>query len=204
MGSDSDIAKQETEPGACAAIEEMKPEAGKIELRRVACHMTESLFKRILRRVFPDQRKNERHVQPPLVGYLGTMNSSRRYEVGDISLSGFCLLTDERWTAGTEMPITLERTALPEGVDAESFTVQATVVRCGNEGVGFSIVLCEEDSKAVLGNPLRVRWMSRQEMELFLQKLKAPEVDGAEPGVAPKAGALQPAAGMKTAFEGGH
>ena len=84
---------------------------------------------------------------PPLVGYLGTASSSKPYELGDISLTGFCLLTDERWIPGTEMPITLQTTNLPSEKDLDCFTVQATVVRCGKDGVGFSIVLCEEESR---------------------------------------------------------
>ena len=143
-----------------------------VELRRVECLLTESLFKRILRRVFPDQRKQERQPVPPLVGYLGTASSSKPYDLGDISLTGFCLLTDERWIPGTEMPITLQRTNLPSEKDMHSFTVQATVVRCGKDGVGFSIALCEEDSLAANGNPLRVKWVTRAQMDQFLERLK--------------------------------
>jgi hypothetical protein len=203
MGSDLGISKQGTE-GTRIAIDET-PETGKIELRRVACHMTESLFKRLLRRIFPDQRKTDRHLQPPLVGYLGTMSASRPFEVADISPAGFCLLTGERWAPGTEMPITLERTALPEGKGAESFTVQATVVRCGENGVGFSIVLCEDDSKTVCGNSLRVRWMTRPEMERFLQALKEPEVqEGIEPsGVSAKNTGIQAGSRLNAAFNSG-
>ena len=72
-----------------------------IELRRVECFVTESLLKRILRRIFPDQRKQERMPSPPLVAYLGTQSASRPYDIGDISLTGFCLLTSERWMPGT-------------------------------------------------------------------------------------------------------
>jgi hypothetical protein len=147
--------------------------ADRIELRRVECRLTESLWKRMLRRMFPDQRRQERLPTPPLVGYLGIAGASKPYDVGDISLTGFCLLTGERWVAGTEMPITLRRTNLPCPDDHECFTVQATVVRCDGDGVGFSIVLSEEESKAVRGNPLRVKWMSRPEMEQFLGFLKA-------------------------------
>lgn len=142
-----------------------------LEIRRVQCVLTEPLFKRLLRKIFPDQRKQERIPVPPLVGYLGLVRSTKPYEVGDISLSGFCLVTDERWTPGTEMPITLERTNFGAG-DSEYFTVQANVVRCGKDGVAFSILLSEEESNAACANPLRVRWASQPEMELFLKRLK--------------------------------
>ena len=144
-----------------------------MELNRVKCVVTESLFKRLLRKVFPDQRKQERIPVPPLVGYLGTMQGTRPFEIGDISLSGFCLLTEERWTSGTEMPVTLRRTDVEGGLsDQDVFTVQATVVRSAENGVGFSIVLSEEESNAVHGNTLRVKWASRSEMERFLKRLK--------------------------------
>ena len=179
----------------------------RIELRRVECYLTDSLFKRVLRRIFPDERKQERHPAPPLVGYLGTASSSKPYDLGDISLTGFCLLTDERWIPGTEMPITLQTKNWPAENESDSFTVQATVVRCDKEGVGFSIVLSEEDSRAAYGNPLRVKWVSRTEMELFLKRVKempgsqAPQVEEAIPAESSKPVRAQ--SGLKAAFEGG-
>ncbi|MGA9587825.1 MAG: PilZ domain-containing protein [Terracidiphilus sp.] len=181
-----------------------------IELRRVECFLTESLFKRILRRVFPDRRKQERLPVPPLVGYLGTVSSSKQYDLGDISLTGFCLLTDERWIPGTEMPITLQRTNLPQENDNDSFTVQATVVRCDKDGVGFSIVLCEEDSLAAYGNPLRVKWVTRAQMEQFLQRLKEqpesqePAVEGPIPAESTAVRQARPGARLKAAFDDGN
>ncbi|MBS1803103.1 MAG: hypothetical protein JST28_07025 [Acidobacteria bacterium] len=135
----------------------------------------ESLLKRLLRKIFPDQRTETRCPAPPLMGYLGTMQGSRPFEVGDVSLGGFSLVTEERWAAGTEMPITLRRSNLPVNEPEDLFTVQATVVRWTEEGVAFSIVLFEEDSAAVSGNPLQVYWASRQDMKLFLERLKSPE-----------------------------
>lgn len=145
---------------------------GELEVRREKRELSEPLFKRLLRKLFPDQRKQERIPVPPLVGYLGTMRATKPYEIGDISASGFCLVTDEQWEPGTEMPITLQRTNVEEQIDADCFTVQATVVRWGQEGVGFSIVLSEEGSNAMHGNTLRVKWASKLEMERFLNRLK--------------------------------
>lgn len=209
MHSDAGVLKQSKESGTVMTCAEPAPGDERIELRRVACHLTESLFKRMLRKIFPDQRKNDRHAEPPLVGYLGTLRSTQPYDLADISVSGFCLLTDERWEPGTEMPVTLQRKCLPAGDGFDSFTVQATVVRCGEDGVGFSIVLCEDDSKAAYGNPLRVQWMSRPEMEKFMKSLKGPvSADGgpaekaAEAGVQGNAG-RQAGGRLKAAFEGG-
>lgn len=189
-----------------------QPQAGnseKIELRRVGCYLTDSLWKRTLRLIFPDQRKQERLPMPPLVGYLGTGRASKSYDLGDISLTGFCLLTDERWIPGTEMPITLQRKNLPAQDDKDSFTVQATVVRSDGDGVGFSIVLSEEESKAVHGNPLRVKWMTKAAMAQFLEQLKAQPAselpdDHSENPVRPAATTQSgTTAQLNAAFEGG-
>lgn len=138
----------------------------------------EPLFTRLLRMLFPDERKQKRISVPPLVGYLGTMRATRPYEVGDISASGFCLVTGERWETGTEMPITLQRTNQDVKAEVECFTVQATVVRSGERGVGFSIVLSEDESNAAHGNRLHVRWVSKPEMELFLQRMQGEQDSG--------------------------
>lgn len=176
-------------------------EREEMELQRVECVVSESLFKRMLRKIFPDQRKQERITVPPLVGYLGTMQGTRPFEIGDISLSGFCLLTEERWESGTEMPVTLRRTDVTgELTEQDVFTVQATVVRSAREGVGFSIVLSEEESNAVHGNSLRVKWASRLEMERFLKRVKG------ETESVPSEPAKKPAElgeSLKAAFDAG-
>lgn len=181
-----------------------------LEIRRVKCVLTESLFKRLLRKLFPDQRKQERIAVPPLVGYLGTMQATKPYDVGDISLSGFCLLTNERWTPGTEMPITLQRTNIVGEIESECFTVQATVVRAGVDGVAFSILLSESESNAAYGNPLQVRWTSIPEMELFLKRLKMEQesgvpVDGSATAADSAQGTqVEPRGSLKAAFDVGH
>ena len=155
----------------------------------------ESLFKWMLRKVFPDQRKQRRFSEPPLLGYLGTMRGSRPFEVGDVGLGGFSLVTQERWEPGTEMPITLERMNVEEGQPEDRFTVQATAVRWTEDGVAFSIVLFEDESNAVCDNPLQVYWASRQEMKQFLDRLK----NGAEMKTA--SGDRQPASVEDTSLQ---
>jgi len=202
MGIQGNTLKQNS--GICTTAQSAAPGAYKTKLQRTPCHKSDSLFDRILRRIFPDQRKNERHVEPPLAGHLGMAHNSKPYQVADVSISGFSLLTDERWEPGTEMPITLCRTDLPEGTAAESFTVQATVVRRGAHEVAFSIALVEEESQAVYGNPLHVRWVTRAEMQDFLNRLKEPlavKRGAQEESRVSTAAAGKP--GFKTAFEGG-
>jgi hypothetical protein len=173
MGANSGVLTHETESRTVAGYPQRAGNSETTEFPRVKFHLADSLWKRILSLIFPDQRKQERLPMPPLVGYLGTAQASKPYELGDISLTGFRLLTAERWLPGTEMPITLQRTNLPARGDSDSFTVQSTVVRWDTEGVGFSILLSEEESKAAHGNPLHVKWITRREMVLFLERLKA-------------------------------
>ena len=168
-----------------------------VEVRPESSRVSESLLKRLLRKIFPDQRRYERLPLPPLVGYLGMLKTSKAFELSDIGVSGFRMLTGERWTPGTEMPITLQRLRELGEDDLEYFTVQATVVRCGPEGVAFSIVLDDDGSQT--GNLSRSRWISKAEMESFLRRLKEQATEGTAPMVAeekPAAGAalslLQP------------
>jgi hypothetical protein len=191
-------AEEMTDPSNDAVSQNDSP----VEIRRVECLLTESLFKRLLRKLFPDQRKQERISVPPLVGYLGRVRASEPYGVGDISLSGFCLVTDERWTPGTEMPITLQRTNVLGEFEDGAFTVQATVVRSAEGGVAFSILLSEEESTAVYGNPLQVKWASMQEMRLFLERLKSP--DETKPANNDREATRNVGASLKAAFGPGH
>jgi hypothetical protein len=179
MGANSGVLTHETESRTVAVYPPRAGNSEKIELPRVKSHLADSLWKRVLSMIFPDQRKQERLPMPPLVGYLGTARASKPYELGDISLTGFRLVTGERWLPGTEMPVTLQRTSVPSQENKDSFTVQATVVRWDEEGVGFSILLSEEESNAAHGNPLHVKWITRPEMVQFLERLKA--LPGSEP-----------------------
>jgi hypothetical protein len=96
------------------------------------------LMKRFFRWLVPDQRVANRHAMPPLVAYLGQFQTSKEYKVGDISIAGFYMITEDRWIPGTGFPVTLERTD-PEG-GGQTLTLHSTVVRCGEDGVGFTFV----------------------------------------------------------------
>ena len=95
-------------------------------------------MKRLIRWLVPDQRVANRHAMPPLIAYLGQLRSSKEYKVGDISVAGFYMITEDRWIPGTGFPVTLERTD-PEG-EGQTLTLHSTVVRNGDDGVGFTFV----------------------------------------------------------------
>jgi len=96
----------------------------------------EPLMKRLIRWICPDQRVAHRHSMPPLTAWLGMVRTSKEYKVGDVSVAGFFMLTEDRWIPGTSFPITLERT--DEASIGRILTVHATVVRVGEDGVGFT------------------------------------------------------------------
>jgi hypothetical protein len=98
----------------------------------------EPLMKRLIRWICPDQRVANRHTMPPLTAWLGMIRSSKEYKVADVSVAGFYMLTEERWIPGTSFPVTLERT--DEAGAGRSLTVQASVVRAGDDGVAFTFL----------------------------------------------------------------
>jgi hypothetical protein len=98
----------------------------------------EPLMKRLIRWICPDQRVANRHTMPPVNVWLGMIRSSKEYKVSDVSVAGFYMITEDRWIPGTSFPVTLERT--DEAGMGRSLTVQATVVRCGDDGVGFTFL----------------------------------------------------------------
>ena len=96
------------------------------------------LMKRLFRWLVPDQRVANRHAMPPLIAYLGQLHSSKEYKVGDISVAGFYMITEDRWIPGTGFPVTLERT--DRQAEGQTLTVYSTVVRVGEDGVGFTFL----------------------------------------------------------------
>jgi len=129
----------------------------------------------ILRKMFPDQRRDERFVLPNVVGYLGRVHSSRPHQIANISVGGFCMVSDEHWSPGTEMPITLQREDWDGDESSEFITVQAIVVRLANHKVGFSILRSGKESIAFSDLPPERIWISKRAMDRFLENLKEPK-----------------------------
>jgi hypothetical protein len=134
-------------------------------------------LERIVRRLFPDQRRYARLVVPNVVAYLGRAHATRPYRIADISVGGFCMQSDQSWTVGTEIPITLQREDWDGDESSQSVTVQAMVVRCGQQEIGFSIALLENETIAPtdpFDECLRVEKKAMEEFLADLQKPKPP------------------------------
>lgn len=106
----------------------------------------EPLMKRLIRWICPDQRVANRHTMPPLIAWLGMVRGSKEYKIGDVSVAGFYMITEERWIPGTSFPVTLERT--DDAGMGRSLTVHASVVRAGEDGVGFTFLQSPAEESA--------------------------------------------------------
>jgi hypothetical protein len=124
------------------------------------------LGKRILRLIFPEKRRSERHLMPPLVARIGVSYAQKCYKVGDVSSSGVYLVTQEKWMPGTQLPINLQRT---DTDDPGAFvTVMANVVRNGRDGVGFSFLLADVAGTGDESEMGEANWASQAAMNGFL------------------------------------
>jgi len=101
-------------------------------------------FKRALAWVFgvkrpsADRRKGERRAIPGLVAFFWTGGAPKPYRVSNISTEGFYLLTEERWTPGTRILVSLQ-ILNPKSQEVEAMiSVQSKVVWHGADGTGFA------------------------------------------------------------------
>jgi len=90
-----------------------------------------------------DRRRSNRHALPDLIAYYWTGGTPQAHRVGDISSTGFYLLTNERWVPETVIRMTLQRT-LGDGANSEdAISVLSKVVRWGEDGVGHEFILLD-------------------------------------------------------------
>jgi PilZ domain len=84
------------------------------------------------------RRKAKRRAIPGLVAYFPTARTSLPRDVKNISTEGFYLLTEERWTPGTSILVSLQ-IINPASQKVEAMiTVPSKVVSLGPDGVGFT------------------------------------------------------------------
>jgi hypothetical protein len=142
------------------ACESMAPEAMSLKVR-------------FLRWLFPDvnQRRAKRYSTPDIVAYYFTGGSPRSYQVGDMSATGFYLLTSERWALGTLIQMTLQKKDGSGASQEDSICVLSELVRFGENGAGFNFVLPDyEDLYAYGLKPEEAP--DRRSIERFLRTTK--------------------------------
>jgi uncharacterized protein len=130
------------------------------------------LFIRILRFLFPTRPSGRavRHAIPNVGAYYWTGGSPQIFPLGDISTTGFYLLTEERWSRETVVLMTLQRTNTSGDDPRDSLSVLATAVRWGLDGMGFEFVFSEFVSLNP-GLSLPGKGTDRQALEQFIKRL---------------------------------
>ena len=137
-----------------------------------------SVMMRIVRWMLPERaprnrRRSTRHPLPGLVAYYWTGGAPQAFKVGDVSINGVYLLTEERWTPGAMILVTLQRTDIEEAGQEDAICIQSKVVRWGLDGMGFEFF----PARAVAlntGELLSRRRSDREALPRFLQRLKLP------------------------------
>lgn len=118
-------------------------------------------------------RKSQRESLSWLIAYFFTGGTPVAHLVRDVSFSGMYVFTEERWYLGTVVRITLtdRRQPTPE----RSLTLNARVVRWGEDGVGLQFLL--QDGKSadsglvpILGDSLEP--IGKRQLEQYLEHIK--------------------------------
>jgi uncharacterized protein len=117
----------------------------------------------------PQPRKAQRESLEGIAAYFFTGGESKAHGVRDISPSGFYVFTDERWYPGTIIRMTLTDQRQPTA--ERSITVNASVVRWGNDGVGLQFVLQDEKSRG-RGSDGMMPGPGKAQVEQFIQRLR--------------------------------
>ncbi|MGA7110397.1 MAG: PilZ domain-containing protein [Terracidiphilus sp.] len=120
-----------------------------------------------------DPRRAPREELSWLGAYFFTGGKPVAYGIRDISLGGAYVFTEERWYPGTVIRMTLidRRQPTPD----RSFTVNAKVVRAGNDGVGLQFVLNgDENTRRGDSSSIdsQVAGVDPEQVALFLQRVR--------------------------------
>ncbi|HET7104287.1 MAG TPA: hypothetical protein VFI20_09385 [Terracidiphilus sp.] len=110
---------------------------------------------------------------PGLVAFYWTGGAPQSYIVGNISSTGIYLVTKERWTPGTVIMMTLQRTDLEDEEAEESITVMSQVVRWGPDGVGLHFVPPDLKGNSEVHSDFGA---DKKALDVFLRKVKPAKV----------------------------
>jgi hypothetical protein len=120
----------------------------------------------------PEQpRKAAREALPGLTAYFFTGGAPMEHAVRDISLTGMYVYTKERWYPGTVVRMTL--TDRLEQTAERSITLNMTVMRWGNDGVGLRFVLQNSKGKHQASTSDVSGAAEIAEVDKFIQRFKS-------------------------------
>ena len=134
---------------------------------------TKNWLQRLFKRGPRELRKARREPVSGMVAYFFTGGAPAAHLIRDISSTGIYIFTEERWYLGTVIRLTI--TDRQGSAAQHSITVNAKVVRWGNDGVGLEFVLTEDNnrrrSRSVIDDPLAS--VSRAMVKQFLELVKS-------------------------------
>jgi Flp pilus assembly protein TadG len=106
-----------------------------------------TIVKRCLEWLFSGERRTaERQEVPHLVAHYWDGAAPVPHDIRNISLNGLYLVTEQRWHPGTLVMISLQKVGAPETDPDRTIMVNAKVVRADLDGVGFALLLPENQS----------------------------------------------------------
>jgi hypothetical protein len=133
-----------------------------------------SLGSRFMRWLSPKPSgRSERHPLPGLVAYHWTGGAPKAYSVGDISESGFYLVTEERPFPGTIVLMTLQIESSDGEKPGNSIAVRTMVMRWGDDGVGYAFVFSTPAGQKNRA-PSPENGADKKSLDEFLKRLNLP------------------------------
>jgi hypothetical protein len=135
-----------------------------------------SRLRRFLPAVARKSTRAPRQVIPNLGASYWTGGAPQVFTIGNISASGFYIVTDRLCPSGTMLLMTLQRTNISGNDPRDSISVLVQAVRYGSDGMGFEFVT--EDF--VRANPrlgLTGKGTNREVLKLFLLWMKLLQED---------------------------
>lgn len=133
-----------------------------------------SLGARFMRWLSPKPAgRSERHSLPGLVAYHWTGGAPKAYRVGDISESGFYLVTEDRPFPGTIVLMTLQIESSDGEKPGNSIAVRTMVMRWGDDGVGYAFVFAMPAGQKNRA-PSPENGADKKSMDEFIKRLNLP------------------------------
>ena len=161
-------------PSEDHTLVQQPPEKGPVEPEMKNIKPAKSWLQRLLSPDPPEPRKASRESLPGLAAYFWTGGVSEEHGIRDVSPTGLYVFTTERWYPGTVVRMTL--TDRREPTVERSITVNACVVRWGNDGVGLQFVLQNgrdrRQGQASVVDGM-VHGVDKQQVDEFLQRLRS-------------------------------
>lgn len=134
-------------------------------------------FKRWFRSGLGRERRGaSRSDTPGIVAHYWDGGAPAAHPVRNLSSGGLYLITERRWYPGTLLMLTLQEKSGFDDDSGRSITVQARVIRSGQDGVGLTFLAAEEGhSHPTFDLPLhgsRSGMAGRKDIVRFLRRIR--------------------------------